>query len=88
MDSKEYRWLFLDLSHGLNYLLVAVLYATIANAIVFDMESRLIVINSEPAVAGGAKCVSGRDMGSEIQKYSIELLNMLDVSRLQKIIFL
>lgn len=86
LSGRDYSWLILDLSHGLNYVMVAVLYATIANAIIFDMEGRLIVVNSEPAAAGGPRCISDRGAGGDAQGQSIGSLNILDVSRLQKVI--
>ncbi|MEM1635961.1 MAG: CRISPR-associated CARF protein Csx1 [Desulfurococcaceae archaeon] len=79
LSNERYKWIFLDLTHGLNYLLIAVLYATVANAVLFGMESRLILVNSEPARAGNKKCIKAGDVRVE----EIESLSILDVSRLQ-----
>ncbi|MEM4619934.1 MAG: TM1812 family CRISPR-associated protein [Desulfurococcaceae archaeon] len=85
LTNRSYKWIFLDLTHGLNYLLVVVLYATVANAILFDMESRLIIVNSEPARAGGNRCIEIRDIQMEKEKSpnTLDVLSILDVSRLQ-----
>ncbi|MEM1646484.1 MAG: TM1812 family CRISPR-associated protein, partial [Ignisphaera sp.] len=85
LQSGNYKWIFLDLSHGLNYLLVAVLYATVANAVLFGMEDRLILVNSEPARASNKRCIkmSGTREVRDMRKDEIESLGILDVSRLQ-----
>ncbi|MEM4924542.1 MAG: TM1812 family CRISPR-associated protein, partial [Ignisphaera sp.] len=85
LRSRNYKWIFLDLSHGLNYLLVAVLYATVANAVLFGMEDRLILVNSEPARASNKRCIKVSDIREvrDTQKDEIEYLGILDVSRLQ-----
>jgi len=90
LTNRSYKWIFLDLTHGLNYLLVVVLYATVANAILFDMESRLIIVNSEPARAGGNRCIEIRDIQMEKEKSpnTLDVLSILDVSRLQVVVSL
>ncbi|MEM1768362.1 MAG: TM1812 family CRISPR-associated protein [Desulfurococcaceae archaeon] len=90
LTNRSYKWIFLDLTHGLNYLLVAVLYATVANAILFDMESRLIIVNSEPARTGGNRCIEMRDIQMEKEKSpnTLDVLSILDVSRLQVVVSL
>ena len=82
MMNRSYKWIFLDLTHGLNYLLVAVLYATVANAVLFDMEDRLMIVNSEPARAGDKRCIEIKDI-RDIRREEVESLSILDVSRLQ-----
>ncbi|MEM3967806.1 MAG: TM1812 family CRISPR-associated protein [Ignisphaera sp.] len=85
LQGGNYRWIFLDLSHGLNYLLVAVLYATVANAVLFGVENRLILVNSEPARAGSKRCIKVSDAREvrDARKDEMEPLGILDVSRLQ-----
>ena len=46
--------IFLDITHGINYQVVASLYATIAAILSFDptLEGRLFIVNSEPYPPG------------------------------------
>ncbi|MEM2017202.1 MAG: TM1812 family CRISPR-associated protein [Nitrososphaerota archaeon] len=81
LSRTNYSWVFLDLSHGLNYLLTAVLYATVANAVLFNLENRLMIMNSEPARDNSKRCIVTRE--KYIQREFSKSLNMLDVSRLQ-----
>lgn len=84
LRSKRYSWIVLDVTHGINYQTITVLYAAVASAITMGKEKRLIIVNSEPAVGGGDRCVKTSN------RYTIEQgeLNINDVTRLQKIIHL
>ena len=51
LSNASYKWIVVDLTHGINYMMLTVLYAAIANAIVYGLEEkdRVVLLNSEPA---------------------------------------
>jgi|GEM_PF-1149731 len=49
LDALETRnFIIVDLSHGVNYQTVAVLYATVTAAVIRGLEDRLLIYNSDP----------------------------------------
>lgn len=89
----DWKWVFLDLTHGLNFQMIAVLYATIASLILYDKEKRLIMLNSEPpGTLRGGRCIESKNT-SEKREYGSKAggqiggeLTILDVSRLHEVI--
>ncbi len=82
--SGGYNWVVLDLTHGINFQAITTLYATVAASVTTDLEDRLVLVNSEPAVGGRERCIEfskGRG-GTEVT----ESLSVIDVSRLQEVI--
>jgi len=82
-SGADYKWIFLDLTHGINYLLIAVHYATIATAVLLDMECRhrIIMVNSEPVAKGSARCIANQ---SDAGAAAINELSILEATRLQQ----
>jgi len=86
LRGNKYSFIVLDLTHGINYQAVAVLYATVAAAIAagmekgLDLERRLIMLNSEPAAGGQNKCIKQ----DQRQPSPPSTLNVLDVTELQR----
>lgn len=83
LSNARYKWIVVDLTHGINYMMLTVLYATIANAIVHGLEEndRVVLLNSEPArprVQGRNSTISGPSGWQDAQHLAI-----LDVRRLQ-----
>jgi CRISPR-associated protein Csx1 len=75
--------LAVDLTHGINFQTVAVLYAAVAAAVIWKKERDLLILNSDPYPTGVRveQCVSG-----EKTKESTEVpeLSLNDVSELQR----
>ncbi len=71
---EDYTWVFLDLTHGLNYQTIATLYGVLAACITRNREDRLIMMNSTPP-PGGKKQKNNRSNRSQ--------LDLIDVSRLK-----
>jgi CRISPR-associated protein Csx1 len=76
-------FLVVDLTHGINFQTVAVLYAAVAAAVIWKKEKDLLILNSDPYPTGVRveQCVSG-----EKTKESAEVpeLSLNDVSELQR----
>lgn len=83
-DNKA-RDIFLDITHGINYHVTAVLYATISALLSHDlgerMEERLYIINSEPYPPGyrGVRCLKGDRIPSINEEPSIEILDLTEL---------
>ncbi len=45
LEKCSYRWVFLDLTHGVSYLLISVLYAALASAILLRYGGGVIMVN-------------------------------------------
>jgi CRISPR-associated protein Csx1 len=75
--------LAVDLTHGINFQTVAVLYAAVAAAVIWKKERDLLILNSDPYPAGVrmGQCVSGEkaEESAEMPELSIN-----DVSELQR----
>ncbi len=81
---EEFKWVFMDLTHGVNYQVVATLYATIAAAILFGKEGRVVILNSMPVQSpapatrgGGTAQVASGQVGE------VPVVEVADVSQLQ-----
>lgn len=78
-------FIFLDLTHGLNFVIVSALYAVVAAAIGRGMENRLVLVNSEPYPAD----VEEKTCISAVRPPRVETtpeLKILDVSGLQTVL--
>jgi len=81
LRSDKYSFIIVDLTHGINYQLIATLYGVIAAAIVSGKERNLILMNSEPYPPGSKGEGSVAMIASEVPK-----LTLLDVTLLQQVI--
>ena len=81
--------IIVDISHGLNYLTLITVYATIAAILSTspNLEENLLIINSEafPPNIKGKRCLKGKriDLREDIE---IPDLNILDFSKMQTVI--
>lgn len=82
LSKRKYNFMFLDLTHGVNYQLISVLYAAIASSIIGGMENRIIMLNSEPTIGGGQQ----RCIEFHTKEVPSNLLRILDVTELQQTI--
>ena len=75
-------WVFIDITHGINYQTVSVMYASLA-AVICELGVRgltkTFILNSEPAI-GGEPCIKISGGGAASQ--ATNELNILDVTRL------
>lgn len=87
--AEEYKPTFIvvDLTHGINYQTVAVLYAVVAASVLLDKEGELLLYNSEPYPTEykADNCIQGAQAG-ESKRVELPLLTVLDVQQLQKAI--
>lgn len=72
-----------DLTHGINFQTVAVLYAAVAAAVIWKKERDLLILNSDPYPAGVkvGQCVSGEKAEESAE---VPELFLNDVSELQR----
>lgn len=77
--SNRYSFVALDLTHGINFQLVSVLYATIASIVLKNMEKDFLILNSEPVVRGSKKCIIEQTTTPPLDK-----LGIMDVSKLHQ----
>jgi len=82
LNSTKYNWIFLDITHGINFQTIAILHAVVASVVLLDVERRLIVMNSEPAQGGEVKCIRYTK-----NKTLPKELSIIDVSRLQRVVY-
>ncbi|MEM0464487.1 CRISPR-associated CARF protein Csx1 [Pyrobaculum sp.] len=88
--AEEYNPTFIvvDLTHGVNYQTVAVLYAAVAASVLLGLEGSkgLILYNSEPYPAEyqPERCVKGDER--EGRRAEVPQLTVLDVSQLQTVV--
>ncbi len=80
-------WVFIDITHGINYQTISVMYASLA-AVIYKLGvnglAKTFILNSEPAL-GGESCIKvGSGGGANPQV--INELNILDVTRLHVIL--
>ena len=75
--------LAVDLTHGINFQTVAVLYAAVAAAVIWKKERDLLILNSDPYPAGVrvGQCVSGEKAE---ESAGMPELSINDVSELQR----
>jgi CRISPR-associated protein Csx1 len=75
--------LAVDLTHGINFQTVAVLYAAVAAAVIWKKERDLLILNSDPYPAGVrvGQCVSGEKTEESAE---VPELSLNDVSELQR----
>ncbi|MFZ8808447.1 MAG: CRISPR-associated CARF protein Csx1, partial [Pyrobaculum sp.] len=75
--------LAVDLTHGINFQTVAVLYAAVAAAVIWKKERDLLILNSDPYPAGVRveQCVSGEKVKESAE---VPELSLNDVSELQR----
>ena len=61
LEAGRPTFLAVDLTHGINFQTVAVLYAAVAAAVIWGVEKNLLIFNSDPYPAGvkSERCVSG-----------------------------
>ncbi len=77
LTGDEFAWIHLDLTHGLNYQMLAVLYGAISSVVAAGRETRLLMYNSTPPPPQR----KGRnDMGMG----NGSSLDLLDVTRLRE----
>jgi len=82
LASGSYKWLFMDLTHGINYQMVATLYACVAASIVTGMDRRVIEVNSTSTAAMRSEpCIKGYRTPSV---EAVPQLDILDVTKLQE----
>ncbi len=76
-------FLVVDLTHGINFQTVAVLYAAVAAAVIWKKERDLLILNSDPYPAGVrvGQCVSGEKAE---ESAGMPELSLNDVSELQR----
>jgi len=76
-------FLVVDLTHGINFQTVAVLYAAVAAAVIWKKERDLLILNSDPYPAGVkvGQCVSGEKAEESAE---VPELSLNDVSELQR----
>jgi len=79
-ENMKYNWVFLDITHGINFQTLAILYAVMACLTLFEMENKLIIVNSEPPSPSGMKCI--KETSKSYQ--TINQLAILDVTRLKE----
>jgi len=79
---RKYSFIVLDLTHGVNFQTISVLYATIAATVTSGIENRVILLNSEPIGTRRKKS----NPSNQQNESSADDLNILDVTRLQEII--
>ena len=89
-DADKPTFLAVDLTHGINFQTVAVLYAAVAAAVIWGVEKNLLIFNSDPYPTGAKteQCVSDEKAGGKVgaaerKDESIDLF-INDVSELQK----
>jgi CRISPR-associated protein Csx1 len=75
--------LAVDLTHGINFQTVAVLYAAVAAAVIWKRERDLLILNSDPYPTGVKveQCVSGEKTKENTE---VPELSLNDVSELQR----
>lgn len=85
---RSVKWVFIDLTHGVNYLMVATLYAAVAAAVLFGKEGRVVMLNSMP-VQPLPQTARGELAAQTIGRQALEeggeppVVEVADVSRLQ-----
>jgi len=57
LSSDEYNYVAIDLTHGINFQTISVLYALIAASLTLDKEGKLVLLNSEPALLSTKPCI-------------------------------
>jgi len=89
-SNKPPTFLAVDLTHGINFQTVAVLYAAVAAAVIWGVEKNLLIFNSDPYPTGAKteQCVSDEKAGGKVgaaerKDESIDLF-INDVSELQR----
>ncbi len=89
-DSNKPTFLAVDLTHGINFQTVAVLYAAVAAAVIWGVEKNLLIFNSDPYPTGAKteRCVSDEKAGGKVgaAERKDELIDLFinDVSELQR----
>ena len=86
IESFKPSLIVLDLTHGINYQTIVVLYATVAATALLGKENKLVMANSEPYPVGvrTPSCIKSRNPGRE-DKESVDM-SIIDTTRLQKVI--
>jgi CRISPR-associated protein Csx1 len=89
-EAGKPTFLAVDLTHGINFQTVAVLYAAVAAAVIWGVEKNLLIFNSDPYPTGAKKeqCVSDEKAGGKVgaaerKNESIDLF-INDVTELQR----
>lgn len=89
-DADKPTFLAVDLTHGINFQTVAVLYAAVAAAVIWGVEKNLLIFNSDPYPTGAKteRCISDEKAGGKVgaaerKDEPIDLF-INDVSELQK----
>jgi len=79
-------WVFIDITHGINYQTISVMYASLA-AVICELGIRgltkTFILNSEPAM-GGELCI--KISKNNIISQAVNEINILDVTRLYTIL--
>lgn len=83
IEKVDPSFIVVDLSHGVNYQTVSVLYATVAAAVIKNLEKQLLIFNSDPypPEASSPTCVESEKLGKNPEEPS---LNINDVTELQR----
>lgn len=90
LEAGRPTFLAVDLTHGINFQTVAVLYAAVAAAVIWGVEKNLLIFNSDPYPAGAKseQCVSGEraegKVGAAEEKGEAIDLFINEVSELQR----
>jgi CRISPR-associated protein Csx1 len=89
-EAGKPTFLAVDLTHGINFQTVAVLYAAVAAAVIWGVEKNLLIFNSDPYPTGAKteQCVSDEKAGGKVgaAERKDELIDLFinDVSELQR----
>ncbi len=88
LSSDDYKYVAIDLTHGINFQTISVLYALIAASLTLGKEEELVLLNSEPALAKADRCIKEKKTPKERTRREPipPQLSILDVTKLQSII--
>ncbi|MGC9051943.1 CRISPR-associated CARF protein Csx1 [Pyrobaculum sp.] len=85
-EKSKPSFIVVDLTHGVNYQTVAVLYAAVAASVLLDLEGRTIIYNSEPYPPDHITENCIKEERQKQVKKELPSLAVLDVTELQSVI--
>ncbi|AET32466.1 CRISPR-associated CARF protein Csx1 [Pyrobaculum ferrireducens] len=85
-EKSRPSFIVVDLTHGVNYQTVAVLYAAVAASVLLDLEGRTIIYNSEPYPPDHITENCIKEERQKQVKKELPSLAVLDVTELQSVI--